>query len=132
VAYFQMQRWDSAQFYFNRVLQMSPNNPVALSYLGATLLNAKQFPQSIEIFKKSIGINPNDLNAYSNMGKAYYLSAQYDLAIATISKEIQIDQRTGVKDLPYIALSYEKKGDMANAKKYEAMAKQVYSNFKLE
>ena len=127
-----MQRFDSAEYYFNKVLQMSPDNPNALTYLGATLLNEKRYPQSIAIFKKSIGINPNDLNAYSNMGKAYYFSQQYDLAIETVSKEISIDQRQGVRDLPYIALSYEKKGDMANAKKYEAMAKQVYSNFKLE
>ena len=132
IAFFQMQRFDSAEYYFNKVLQMSPDNPNALTYLGATLLNEKRYPQSIAIFRKSIGINPNDLNAYSNMGKAFYFSQQYDQAIETISKEISIDQRQGVRDLPYIALSYEKKGDMANAKKYEAMAKQVYSNFKLD
>ena len=132
IAYFQMQRWDSAEFYFNKVLQMTPDEPTALTYLGATLLNAKKYPQSIAIFKKTISINPNDLNAYSNMSKAYYFSQQYDLAIATVNKEISLDQKMGVRDLPYIALSYQKKGDMDNARKYEAMAKQVYSNFKLE
>ena len=132
VAYFQMQRWDSAEFYFSKVLQMSPDNQLAMSYMGASMLNGKQFPQAIAMFKKILGVNPNDITTYSNLGKAYYLSGQYDLAIETVGKEIQMDQKQGIRDLPYIALSYEKKGDMANAKKYEAMAKQVYSNFKLE
>ncbi len=132
IAFFQMQRFDSAEYYFNKVLQMSPDEPTTLEYLGATYLNGKKYPQSIAIFKKLIGLNPNDLNAYSNMGKAFYFSQQYAPAIETFNKELSLDQRSGLRDLPYIALSYEKMGNMDAARKYEAMAKQVYSNFKLE
>ena len=132
IAFFQMQRFDSAEYYFNKVLQMSPDEPTTLEYLGATYLNGKKYPQSLAIFKKLIALNPNDLNAYSNMGKAFYFSQQYAPAIETFNKELSIDQRAGLRDLPYIALSYEKMGNMDAARKYEAMAKQVYSNFKLE
>ena len=36
-----------------------------------------------------------------------------------------------VKDIPYIALSYKGLGNMAEAQKYEAIAKKYFSDFKL-
>ena len=113
-------------------MQRAPDEPNAVTYLGATYLNEKKYPQAISFFKKSIAINARDVTAYSNMARAFYFSQQYDAAIDAVNKELAIDQHSGLRDLPYVALSFEKKGDMANAKKYEAMAKQVYSNFKLD
>ena len=132
IAFYQWQRFDSAEYYFGQVLQRAPDEPNAVTYLGATYLNEKKYPQAISFFKKSIAINARDVTAYSNMARAFYFSQQYDAAIDAVNKELAIDQHSGLRDLPYVALSFEKKGDMANAKKYEAMAKQVYSNFKLD
>ncbi len=129
--YFMQQKYDSAAIHFKIIADAAPNDPDAINNLGAVYLNGKKYPQAIEQFKKAMGINPNYLNAYSNLGKAYYLSQQYQAAIDILNKEMSISPN-GARDLPYIALSYQKMGKMDQARQYEAMAKKVYSDFKLE
>ncbi len=130
-AYFMMQKYDSAAIHFKAVCDLNPNDPDAVNNLGAVYLNSKKYPQAIEQFKKAIALNANYINAYSNLGKAYYTSGQYQPAIDILSKEFQLDPKNG-RDLPYIALSYQKLGKMNEARQYEAIAKQVYKDFKLE
>ncbi len=129
--FYQMQRYDSCEFYIKRVLEMKPNDPSVANVMGAIYLNNKQYGQAIEWFKKAIKADPNFVTGYSNLGKAYYLSQQYALAIETITKEVSISPGS-VNDIPYIALSYQKMGNMAMAKQYEAISQKYYANFKLE
>jgi tetratricopeptide (TPR) repeat protein len=129
-AFYMLGNFDSAAYHYKQVLTINPNDPNAVNNLGAIYLNARKFPEAIEYFKKTIAANPNFVNAYSNLSHAYFLSGQYQLAIETIMKELTIDKNP--RDVPYIALCYQKLGNMAEAKKYEAIAKQYYSNFRLE
>ncbi len=131
IAFFQGQRYDSAEYYFNQVLQRTPDEPTTVNYLSATYFNSKNYPKAIALYKKVIATSPNDLNAWSNIGRAYFYSGQYQLAIDAFNKEIQIDPKVGPKDLPGIALSYQKMGNMEMARKYEAYAKQVDPKFTL-
>ena len=93
---------------------------------------AKNMHRPIEQFKKTIDMSPTYLNAWSNLGRAYFYSGQYDAAIQTFNKELSLDPKNGLRDVPGIALSYQKMGNMAMASKYEAMAKQYYPDFKLQ
>lgn len=127
--FYQLQRFDSAAVYFKKVLALNPNDPNAVNNMGAVHLNAKQYAQAIEYFKKTIELAPTYVNAYSNLGRCYFLSGQYQAAIDIINKELTIDKSP--RDIPYIAMSYQKLGNMAKAKEYEAIAKQFYSDFKL-
>ncbi len=129
-AYYMWQKYDSVAFYLKQVLAAAPNDLDAINMLGAIYLNTKQYPQAIEQFSKAISINPNYLLAYSNLGKLYYNSQQYDKAIDILTREYNIAPKNG--DLPYLALSYQKLGKMDLALKFEALAKQVYSDFKLQ
>jgi protein O-mannosyl-transferase len=131
MAFFQMQKFDSAEAAMKYVVTAKPNDAAVANTMGAINLNTKRYPQAIEWFKKSISLDPNYYSAYSNLGRAYFFTQQYDAAIQTFNKEFSLDPKNG-RDVPYVALSYQKKGDMENARKYEAIAKQIYSNFKLE
>jgi len=129
--YFMLQRYDSAAVHFYVVTQLTPNDADAFNNLGAVYLNSKNFPKAIEEFKKTIQLNPSYTNAYSNLGRAYYFTQQYQPAIDIFNKELTIDPKNG-RDVPYIALSYQKMGKMDMARQYEAVAKKIYSDFKLE
>jgi len=131
MAYFMKQNYDEAEKCFKSVLQTTPNDANAVNNLGAVYLNTKKYPLAIEQFRHSVQINPNYFNAYSNLGRAYYFTQQYSLAVEAFSKELSIDGRNGIKDIPFLALSYKGEGNMEMALKYEAIAKQYYSNFKL-
>lgn len=130
VVYYVQNKYDQAIPYFNKVVEMDPNNVDALNNLGAVYLNTGKVPQALEIFKKTVAVNPNYVNGYSNMGHCYYQLKQYQAAIESLSKAIQLDPRD-VKDIPYIALSYKALGNMAEAQRFEAIAKQYYADFKL-
>jgi len=131
MSFFQRQLYDSAEYYFKRVQAVAPDDPNAVNNVGSVYLNEKKYPQAIEQFKKTISINPNYLSAYSNLGRAYYFSGQYDAAIATFNKEVSLDPKTA-RDIPFMALTYQKMGNMDMARQYEARAKQIYSDFKLQ
>jgi tetratricopeptide (TPR) repeat protein len=127
-----MQKFDSAEYHFKKIMALTPGDPNAVHNLGAVYLNGKKYAQAIEQFKKTIDMSPNYLNAWSNLGRAYYYSGQYDAAIQTFNKEISIDPVNGSRDVPGIALSYQKLGNMPMALKYEAIAKQRDPGFKLQ
>lgn len=130
MAYFSAGKYDSAEVYFKKILAANPNEPNALNNLGAIYLNTKNYQQAIVYFSKSLTVNPNYLNAYSNLGRAYYFNKQYQQAIETFVKEVNLDNKR-VVNIPYIALSYQALGNMTEARKYEAIAKQYFSDFKL-
>ena len=131
MAFFNMQRFDSAEAEMKFVMSIKPNDPSVANTMGAIYLNTKRYGPAIEWFKKSIATDPNYYSAYSNLSKAYYFSGQYAAAIDCINKELQVNPKNG-SDVPYIALSYQKMGNMEMAKKYEAIAQKIFSNFKLE
>jgi predicted Zn-dependent protease len=125
-------KYDSAEYYFKLVLKQKPDDANVINNIGAILLNNQRYAEAVEYFKKAVALNPGYVNGYSNLARSYYFSGQYQAAIDAINKELQLDQQSAIKDIPYIALSYQKMGNMPEAKKYEAISKQYFSNFQLE
>ncbi len=131
MGFFQKAAYDSAEKYFRIVMQAMPQDANAVNNVGSVYLNMKKYPQAIEQFKKAITLNAGYMSSYSNLGRAYYFSGQYNEALATFLKEVQLDPKTA-RDIPFIALTYQKLGNMPMALQYEAAAKRLYSDFKLE
>ena len=75
-------------------------------------------------------MNPNYISAYANLGKAYFYTQQYAAAADIFVRELTLNPRSA-GEIPYLAMSYQKMGRMDDARKYEAIAKQYYPNFKL-
>ena len=130
LAYYFDNKFDKAEPYFKKVLELNPADVNAANNLGATLLYEKKYQQALDIFKQLVAANPNYVNGYSNMGHCYYQMNQYQACIEAISKSLQLDPNN-VKDIPYIALSYKGMGNMAEAKKYEAIAQKYFADFRL-
>ena len=128
--YFQKQSYDSAAYYFTQVLSVKPDDPEINNNVGAAYLNAKKYAQAINYFKKTISVNPNYISAYANLGKAYFYTQQYAAAADIFVRELTLNPRSA-GEIPYLAMSYQKMGRMDDARKYEAIAKQYYPNFKL-
>jgi protein O-mannosyl-transferase len=130
LAYYFSNKFAEAEPYFKKSLEINPGDLNAANNLGAVYLNTGKYQQAIEIFKQLVAANPGYVNGYSNLGHCYYEMKQYQAAIEVISKSLSLDPNN-VKDIPYLALSYKALGQMDEALKYEAIAKQYYSNFKL-
>lgn len=130
--FFMQQKYDSAAYYYKLVLQQKPNDPNIINNIGAVLLNQQKYAEAVPYFQKAVQLSPDYFNGYTNLARAYYFSGQYQACIETITKEMQLDQQQSIKDIPYIALCYQKMGKMAEAKQWEATAQKYYSQFRLE
>lgn len=131
LAYYFMNKYPEAEAYMKKVLELRPGDVNATNNLGAVYLNAGKYQDAANIFQQLVTANPGYVNAYSNLGHCYYNLKQYQATIDVITKSLQLDPNN-VKDIPYIALSYQALGKMAEAKQYEAVAQKYYPNFRLE
>lgn len=131
LAYYFSDKFTEAAPYFQKALELNPTDVNAANNLGATYLYAKRYEEAANIFKQLVAANPNYVNGYSNLGHCYFEMKQYQAAIDVITKSLQLDPNN-VKDIPYIALSYKAMGNMPEAQKYEAIARQYYADFRLE
>ena len=128
--YYFTNKFDQAEPEFKKAIQENPNDLNAINNLAATYLFSGKYQDALGILTKLVAANPNYQNGYSNLGHCYFQMKQYGLAIEALNKALALDPRD-VKDYPYLAMSYKGLGNMAMALKYEAVAKQYYSNFKL-
>ena len=71
------------------MLAKDPNNTFYLYVKGYLYHNMKDYDKAIEFYKKTIEVDPNYAEAYSNLGLIYCLQAQ-DFSEA---KELKPDQK---------------------------------------
>lgn len=130
LSYYFANRFAEAEPFFKKVLELNPSDVNAANNLGAVYLNTRKFPEAVNIFKQLVAANPGYVNGYSNLGHCYYEMKDYQGTIDAISKAISLDPGD-VKDIPFLALSYKALGNMPEAQKYEALARQYYPAFRM-
>ena len=130
LAYYFTNKYTEAEPYFKKALEMNPSDLNAANNLGAVYLNSGKYQQAVDIFKQLVAANPGYVNGYSNLGHCYYQMKQYQATIEAISKSLSLDP-SNVKDIPYLALSYKALGNMADATRYETIARQYYPEFRM-
>jgi len=88
--YMQEDRYDDAIKVYDRFYRSDSTNPVYIDKIGFACLQKEDFEKGIMMFKKSLSINPVNLNAIKNLA---YLTASTsaDTALQILTKGIQID-----------------------------------------
>ena len=56
--------------------QQNPKDPDIPLKLANFLYDQRQYPQAIEWYQKSLALNPNNVNARTDLGTAYYYTGQ--------------------------------------------------------
>lgn len=130
-AYMNIHNLSAAEEHFNSVLRSRPAYVQAKNNLGVIYLNTQRYREAIIQFEYVVSNEPEYAHAYSNLSRAYFFTGRYNDAITIINKQIISDSNNTV-DIPILALCYYKTGKMDLAKKYEAIARQRYADFKLE
>lgn len=75
--------------------EYSFDNPSELNALGYELLRAGKINESIEVFKLVVKEFPQNPNVIDSLGEAYYTNRQYDLAIKSYEKAIELGGTNG-------------------------------------
>ena len=68
--YINLERYDEAIQYFDKALQIDPNDTVALNNKGDALYQLGKYDEAIQNYDKALQIDPNDTVALNNKGNA--------------------------------------------------------------
>lgn len=122
LAHIDIGRSDSAGVYFQKAIEIEPNNGIYNYQLGVIYFEMMLFSQAINHLKKAIEINPEHVRAHLILGNVYFKNGELDNAISTYEKVITISPHYAPA---YYELGNSKyyKGDIKGAK--EAYLKSV-------
>ena len=90
--YFRQSRYSDAVHAFQRVVALAPENFQGYSSLGAVLSAEGQYAEAIKTLQRSIEIRPT-LDAYSNLGTAYFASRKFADAAQMYRQGLNLDDR---------------------------------------
>ncbi len=67
-------------------LESMPDDPAALAKLGDEYFEKNMFGQAIEIYEKTLQLNPKDVDTFNDLGLAYFYAGKPDNALETLRK----------------------------------------------
>lgn len=80
----------SGQRYFDRALALSPNNPIAHTMRGVTLIAQEKWNEAYSDFTRAIELNPRDMIAWQRRGSVQNQLGRKLEAMADYSRSIEI------------------------------------------
>jgi adenylate cyclase len=115
-----------------RAVALNPNGAFSYSILGGTVSCLGRWEDSIVLYKKAIRLDPSPRLSYLiGLGRAYFMTAQYDEAISTLKKALNIDPDS-LSSHAFLAACYSSMGRDAEATAAAKKVLDVNPKFSLE
>ena len=82
--------WDAAERDFRKALQLKPDEPSVLNYLGYSYLDrGVNLKEGRKLIEQAYTKRPDDGYIVDSMGWAYFITGEYDKAVSTLEKAIE-------------------------------------------
>lgn len=89
--YFTEKDWLNARLYFDKSLEVFPDNIASLNNAGVCLTNLEKYVEAIPYYERILEIEPNNLTALNNKGWSLQEIYQLDNAKGCYEKALEID-----------------------------------------
>lgn len=93
LAYRQMQDYEKALKYYEKVLKYKPSQVDALNEIGLCYMSLGQINEAIKHFKRGLNINKNDSEIMCNIAIAYIQIGEYQDAEKYINQSLEINPK---------------------------------------
>ena len=91
IAYEQSGQWSKAEKDLLDALELNPNDPYILNYLGYSWLDRKtNLKRALRLLETAVEIEPNDAYIVDSLGWAYFLSGFFDKSIFYLEKAVAL------------------------------------------
>jgi tetratricopeptide (TPR) repeat protein len=91
IAYERSGKWDQAQPDFLKALDLNPDQPQVLNYLGYTWVDkGENLDQALEMIQKAVKATPNDGFIVDSLGWAFFKLGRMDDAVSTLEQAVQL------------------------------------------
>ena len=93
MAYLRLKRPDWGRDELQRLSQGDPRNPLYLYWLAKLDYDARAYTSAISRLRRVIELDPNMMRAYNNLGLCYDSLGQFDEAIQSFTRAIELNRR---------------------------------------
>jgi Flp pilus assembly protein TadD len=93
---------------YREALKLDPDDPTALTGLGAALDEAGELESAVDCYKKALKANSDDVIAHSGLGVAYEKQGNTDLTIREFRSALSLDEETAFLHIKYARDRHEK------------------------
>lgn len=91
ISHERLKQWDIAEKHFRRALELSPDEPMVLNYLGYSMIEKKiNLQEAMDMVRKAVELRPNDGYIIDSLGWAYYQLGDYEEAVAQIERAVEL------------------------------------------
>ena len=91
IAYERLKKWDKAEPNFNKALELNPDQPQVLNYLGYSWVDMnRNLQEGLEMIKKAVELRPDDGYIVDSLGWAYYRLGRYEEAVVELERAIEL------------------------------------------
>jgi tetratricopeptide (TPR) repeat protein len=91
ISHERLKQWDMAEKQFRRALQLSPDEPMVLNYLGYSMIEKRiNLSEAMEMVKKAVDLRPNDGYIIDSLGWAHFQLGDYEQAVTHIERAVEL------------------------------------------
>jgi len=117
-------RLDEAAVEYGTILEYDPSHTTALTNLGAIYLGMGRFAESIDLHKRLLDLQPDDVAA-GNLGTSYFYLGRMEEAIAAYQRAVELGPDFPVHKVN-LGDAYEAVDEIASAREWYTKALQNY------
>jgi tetratricopeptide (TPR) repeat protein len=87
-----LQRWPEAEADFRRSLELSPDQPDVLNYLGYTLVDrGERLDEALALIQRAVEIRPMSGAIIDSLGWAYYQRGEFEQAAEVLERAVELE-----------------------------------------
>ncbi len=91
IAYERLKQWDKAEPNFDKALELYPDQPQVLNYLGYSWVDrGEHLDKALDMIRKAVDLRPQDGYIVDSLGWAYYQLGRYDEAVTELDKAVKL------------------------------------------
>jgi len=91
IAYERLKDWPKAEPNFKKALDLSPDQPQVLNYLGYSWIDRNMhLEDGLKMIQKAVSLRPNDGYIVDSLGWAFYKLGQFDKAVDQLEHAVEL------------------------------------------
>lgn len=91
IAYERLKNWDQAEPNFRKALELNPDQPQVLNYLGYSWVDMnRNLEEGLDMIRKAVELRPDDGYIVDSLGWAYFRLGKFDDAVRELERAIEL------------------------------------------
>lgn len=91
IAYERLKKWDKAEPNFKKALELFPDQPQVLNYLGYSWVDMNiNLDEGLNLIRKAVELRPEDGYIVDSLGWAYYRLGRYPEAVEELERAVRL------------------------------------------